>query len=719
MTVTPTARRVRRAPRATAAVVAILAAVTALALPTTGATAAPAPAPSPSVSPTQNVEPGTTVFTLAPVANGVVRPGDPLAVSLTMQNGTDAATGPLSVSLRLGRTALPDRDALRDWLSGISEGVAVEPIASATIESVAPGGENVTGIQLAPDDPALAGLAAGVYPLIASYETEAGIVTSTSAIIVPPGEQSVSPVAVLVPITAAPRSEGLLTADELIELTGPTGALTSQLDGVAGTEAILAVDPAIPAAIRVLGSFAPATATAWLERLDALPNTRFALQFGDADVSTEIEAGLPRPVGPTSLAAYMDPAAFLSDPEATPGPGDSPTPTPAITPPADPLDPVFPSLETLLSVGDGARPGVYWPADGSATAATIEALGGIPADEQPTLTVVPSASTAAGAEGRTVTAHATVGGAEALVFDSDVSRALRQGSTIEKSSLRAAPLTAATAYLAFATAEAGGAPVLVTVGRDADRSRIGLRTAVTTAAEAPQAAAVPLNVLTAVPAVEAEITAAAVAPERVAAASALFAQETELSRFATILDTPSVLTGPERAEILQLLAVSWITHEGWAAAVADHREQTVATLGAVELLPTSTIDLYGSSAGLRFWVRNDLPYPVNLVLYATPDNLRLDVQRENPVVATASSNTRVEVPVQARVGNGDVTLALQLRSPSFVAIGEPQSVDVTVRAEWEGFGIAALGVVVGGLLLFGIVRTVLRVRARRKGSEAA
>jgi uncharacterized membrane protein YcjF (UPF0283 family) len=118
-------------------------------------------------------------------------------------------------------------------------------------------------------------------------------------------------------------------------------------------------------------------------------------------------------------------------------------------------------------------------------------------------------------------------------------------------------------------------------------------------------------------------------------------------------------------------------------------------------------------------VRNDLPYPVNLVLYTTPDDLRIDVQRATPLVAGGSSNTRVEVPVQARVGNGEVTLALQLRSRASVAIGDGATVDVNVRAEWESVGIAALSIVIGGLLVLGVVRTVLRIRARRKRRAAA
>jgi hypothetical protein len=74
------------------------------------------------------------------------------------------------------------------------------------------------------------------------------------------------------------------------------------------------------------------------------------------------------------------------------------------------------------------------------------------------------------------------------------------------------------------------------------------------------------------------------------------------------------------------------------------------------------------------------------------------------------------VPVQARVGSGQVTVELQLRSRTHDDIGGPQFVEVTVRAEWEGIGIVVLSVLVGGFVLLGLLRTVLRLRARRRGS---
>ncbi len=50
----------------------------------------------------------------------------------------------------------------------------------------------------------------------------------------------------------------------------------------------------------------------------------------------------------------------------------------------------------------------------------------------------------------------------------------------------------------------------------------------------------------------------------------------------------------------------------------------------------------------------------------------------------------VEVPVQARVGNGEVSVDLQLRSRTFEPIGAPQYADVNVRADWEGIGLVVI-----------------------------
>lgn len=700
----------RRAPRLLAAVVTA-AAVLAGVLAPTSAIAAPEPSPTPTPTSTLAIEPGTTSFTLSPLANGVVRPGNALSVSISLQNATDTEVPSTPVTLSLGTAPLADRESLRAWLDG-SAARGIEPIATDALGAVAPDSSQVLGITVPADAPALVGRAPGVYPLVASYESPSGTVSSASAMIVPAEAGAEVGIGVVVPITAGPLGEGLLTAEQLTELTAPDGSLTAQLDAIADTDAILAVDPAIAAAIRVLGTAAPDAAKEWLARLESLPNSRFALQFGDADVTTQLEAGLPQPLEPTSFTAYMDPADFVS-------PTPTPTPTPTATPSSGTAEnSALPGRKELLSIGADARPGMYWPADGTADTGIVTTLAGMPVDGIAPLSVVPSATTLAGAAGSTVPAHGRVGNAGVLVYDSDVSTALDEASVSTESWLRGAPLTAATAYLAFAAADAAG-PLLVTIGRGDGRSRVDLDAAISAAFFAPGVTPRSLDALTAAEPVEVELADVGESAERVAVASGLFAGEGEITRFATILDEPSMLTGPERADILQLLGVAWIGDDEWSTAIESHREQTAETLDSVALLPTSPSDLYGSSAALRFWVRNDLAYPVNLVLYTTRDNLRLDVQSETTVVATPQSNTRIEVPVQARVGRGDVTLTLQLRSPAFVAIGSPETVEVNVMADWEGVGIVALAVLVGGLLVIGIVRTVLRIRRRRTERDAS
>ncbi len=201
----------------------------------------------------------------------------------------------------------------------------------------------------------------------------------------------------------------------------------------------------------MLGFAAPASATEWLTRLDALANSRFALQFGDADVAAQLQAGLSRPLRPLSLQAYMSPADFV--PAA-----DADTVTRPEHDGRDPNEPVYPTLSQLTDVG-GARAGVYWPGTGTATPpGRHRPRRRRRIDDRESLTLVPSTSTSAGADGSTVPGRAIAGEADLLVYDADVSRELHDASIEEQATLRGAPLTAAAAFLAFAVAETGGEP---------------------------------------------------------------------------------------------------------------------------------------------------------------------------------------------------------------------------------------------------------------------
>lgn len=697
MTVTspPSGSPVPRRPRTRRllATLATLALALGIAAPATAAAAAEAtPSPSASASP--------ATLAAAPAANGILRSGDSLSVVATLSAGSTGTTS-TPVALSLGRGPLTDDAALQRWLSGDATGVSVQQVATGTVDAASSGSQTTTTLSVPATDASLAGLAAGVYPVQVTA-TAAGL-SATSVIVVPADTGAQTPIALVVPITAAPMTRGLLTANELAELTAVDGALSAQLDAVDGTGATLAVDPAIPAAIRVLGSAAPPTAVAWLQRLLGLPNDRFALQFGDSDIASQLRAGLSGPLAPTSLQTYMSAADFTQ-----PAPAVSAASTPDPSPASTPGQPTYPSTAALLDIGT-STPNVYWPATGSAGSDTVAALGALGSADDPAHVLVPSTSVAGGAR----QAAAAVGGVSTPVYDAEVSRALADAAGQNDATFRGASLAAAQGYLALARATTGAQPVLAVLDRGTDRSRVSLRATLGLIATAPGFAGSRLAAVASAPASEITLTDPVVDDTRVGDVGALLDDEQVIDRFATILDQPELLTGRERAEVLQVTNISW-TGDAARQAVSDHRDATRTTLDSVGIL-SSDFRLVSSSAPLRPWVRNDLPWPVTVVLSVRPDDARLRVQPRTTVDAQASANTRVEVPVEARIANGEVSVDLQLFSPSGEPIGQPQAVDVEVRAEWESIGLIVIIVLVVAFLSLGVVRTV----ARRRRAAAA
>lgn len=639
----------------------------------------------------------TTELFVSAGLRGVVPIGAPVAATVTLRNSADEELSPARVALEVNRTALTDAESLTAWLSeGSFEGGFTSLLSTETLP-VPAASEMTTNVSITPEQ--LGALPAGVYPLRALLT---GATTSDqqhdqdAATVLVVTDAAAPQVGVLVPITATPASGALLAADELTELTGPEGALSAQLDAVAGTLAILAVDPAIPAAIRSLGVSAPQTAIDWLERLEALPNDRFLLQFGDADATTQAHAGEPALLEPLGLSAVLDEANFLA---VAPTIAPEPTPTPAVA-----EEPQIPTPDDLTAV-ERAAEGFLWPrADTTVDDLTLfdQFL------QAPTTTILPTSS-ASGAAG----ASATAGGHSLLLYDAAASAAFSEAAGEPDDLRRDALLTGASAQLFFASAHAPDAPLLVGLDRDETRTAAALRAAIDTASRAP----VDLDVLTAAPAASVSLTAE---PDesRAPALRTLLEEERQLSSFATILDEPQLLLSPERTRILRVIAVG-VPTEQFSSEFADHRRATERTLNAVGVQRPSNIQLFAANAELPVWVRNELPWAVNLNLSADPSDPRLDVQEVTPLVAQPQSNTRVKVPVSARVGSGQLDVELSLTSPIGVSIGSPEVARVAVRAEWENIGLIIFGGLAGLLILFGVVRTVRRKRREHAEADAA
>lgn len=628
---------------------------------------------------------------------GTVAPGSATTASVTVQNDSETRLSAGQVSIELNRTPLDDGQAVDAWLDDSDADGAFDEIGTDAISGVDPDGAVTASLTIAQES--LAELAPGVYPLRASLsavqDDDAEAISSTSVLVVTAAPTA--PVAVMVPITATPQDGALLTAEELAALTGADGDLTAAIDGVAGTSAVLAIDPAIPAAIRALGSAAPAQAVEWLRQLDALPNERFALQFADADATTQSQAGLPELLKPTTLAPFLSPGNFAA---TTVAPGATPTAAPS---PSPTEGPVLPDDETLTVV-EGAVPGILWPRTDLSTAdlALFSAyVGG-------TATTVLSSSSVGGAVG----AHATIGDADALIADAAASDALSRAAGEGDTAVRQGWLAEASARLYLSGLDSAGAPLLVALDRDENRPADALKETIS----AVDSFGVGLEAVRTAPAATAALTTE---PDtsRGTSLQQMLASEGPLTQFASVLDDPQLLLGPKRIQIMRATAVG-LSGDGFEDAVADVDAATADTLDAIDIPPASTIQLLSANADLPFSVRNELPWPVNVTLTVLPSDTRLEVQRVTPWVIQPGTTTRVKVPVSARVGSGEVSLRLELSSPTGVPISQPETVRVSVRAEWETIGLAVFGGLIVLLLGLGIIRTVRR-RRRESAEEAA
>lgn len=658
-------------------------------------------------------EPSSVELLLSAGVRGTVAPGTATTASITVQNDAESELSSGRITLEINRTPLTDEAAVTTWLSDSDATGDFEQLGADTVAPVDAEASATTSLFLPPE--VLGDLAPGVYPLRATLsgaetdgQDDAPSVTSTSVLVVTAAASP--PVAVLVPITATPADGALLTAEELSALTAPDGALTAAVEGVRGTSAILAIDPAIPAAIRVLGSSAPQSAREWLQLLDALPNERFALQFGDADATTQAQAGLPALLQPTTLAPFLTLSSFTEPPDETPtatpaptpasvptdGSEPAPAPTPSDEPTPQPTDgPVLPDDAQLTAI-EGATPGILWPRSDVSTA-DLDAFSTYLTDGAVTVL----SSSAVGGAGGT---HADVDAHSVLVTADAASDALSRAASVDDTAARQQWLAEASAHLAVAAQASPGTPLLIGLDRDETRTADALRDAVASV----DSLGFGLAEVLAVPATPATLSTEP-DPARATALQRMLESEVVLGDFSTILDDGQVLLSPKRIQIMRATAVG-LTEKGFDEAVSGVNEATTQTLNAVDIPPASTIQLLSANADLPFSVRNDLPWPVNIELTVKPSDPRLDVQPVTPWTIQAGTTTRVKVPVSARVGSGEVTLTLSLSSPTGVPISEPERVRVSVRAEWETIGLAAFGGLIVLLLGLGIIRTIRRRR---------
>jgi hypothetical protein len=344
-------------------------------------------------------------------------------------------------------------------------------------------------------------------------------------------------------------------------------------------------------------------------------------------------------------------------------------------------------------------------------------------------TILDSANTNAADLDTTPAAALPVSGGTALVSDDGVSLALRAAADATSDDARSAAMASLNAQLALISTEKGSANrvLLATLGRDWPPS--GFRAGQTFSAldSMPWVQSVSLRTALQAPTTEGlAMVDKAEAPERIARVQQLRDTEARLAAFASVLSDPATLTGSARNGFLALLGIGWLGPQNdWPSAVDAAMKKNNAILRSVAIAPIGTITVASAQSLIPITVTNDYTQPVNVVLRATASNGRIEVDSDTAKTIPAKASAKVLVPVKAKLGNGKVTLRLQLFSPPSAngtpqqAIGDPQSASVDVHADWEGLGALIIGILVVALFGFGLVRSILRRRRERHEADAA
>ncbi|WP_185275656.1 DUF6049 family protein [Leifsonia shinshuensis] len=653
---------------------------------------------------------------------GVLAPGQELVTSVTVTNPTDTAYTAGSVSLWLDPQARTSRADLASWLTSTSAVSDRVDLGKATVPILEPGSSVVVRVTVpAAAVPFSGRTTSAVYGIGASVAAGQQTANARGSVVWSPPEAATrSDVAVVMPIVSPSTGDGLISAQDLTTFTAPNGVLTRDLDGLQNHATVaIGIDPMILASIRALGNAAPASATAWLDRLSALPNDTFSLGYGDADVAGQIQAGLPAPLQPTALGYALDPKNFSPTPTAI-GEPQTPTATPAATPSPTPTPgtgtgPALPTLDRLLAWDYSIR-GVAWPGDDTLRSADLAPLAAAGLG-----TVIASGSnTNADKLDSTQNAPFHSGSSTLASTDQRLSEAIRQAVSAPSDLAWNTAMSKLNAQLQLVSAE-GTTPRHLLLALDRSWPSSGTQLQRTLDALFTSQFASPSTfpaVLASAPSSELTLTDSQESQTRIDSIHLLLQDEKSVDEFATILADPTTLTGQTRAQLLTLLAVSWQNpRTDWTAAVTASRQATVKTLHSVHILPTENVNLVSAQGSIPFTVSNELSTEaVTVVLSASPSNSRLEIDAPTTKTIPQDSRATMLVPVKAKVGNGQVILSLQLYSPTGVPIGDPSSVTVDVHADWEGIGALIFGGLLVLLFGFGIVRNILR---RRKGPDGA
>ncbi|WP_139415661.1 DUF6049 family protein [Agromyces laixinhei] len=686
------------------------------------------PTPSAATAAEEPAAAGSVTLRIAPTVSTTIAPDATVTLEVEVRNAT---TEPVSAgALRVVRSDsdIDEPGEVDAWLAQAPEPVV--DVAAAELTSIdgtiaseaatavlAPGESDTVSVTLPPEalDPIdtspVLGFGAELLVDGRLVATAAEVAANANAPVTGP-----TSLAVVVPVTVPPTASGLLGADDLATWTSPFGLLSRQLDALVGRPVTIAVDPRIIASIRALGSAAPVSAVAWLERLAGLPNEIFPLAYADADVAAQAQIGMPALLAPTSFTDALDPANFTAEAGGAADPGvpdgdgaTSPAPTPTT-----PATGELPTAEALLA-WPYTRTDLAWPADDTVAAGDLAVFGA----SGLTTSILAPGNVEPGVQW--ANASSTVDGASAVVADARLTPPLREATEAQSDiEWRAATGRLGAELALIGTSAEPRGTLLATLSRSAGAQSARVSATLDAVTANPLVAAASLTDVVGAPPVARTLIDAPEAQPRLDNVARIIRADESVAAFATMLDDPGELTGPTRRDALALLDVGWIADiPAWEAAVGGWLVAQSRTLDSVSVVPSSLINVVSSETGVPTTILNALPYPVTVIVNVAPSNGRLVVEDQVTVTIAPESRGTATVPVAAGIGNGAVTLSVSLTSPTGVPIGVPVAIPANVQADWEGLGAAIIGIIVVVFFGLGIWRNIRRLRTRRAEAAAS
>jgi hypothetical protein len=522
--------------------------------------------------------------------------------------------------------------------------------------------------------------------------------------------------ALLVPLTVRPTATGLIDSATLAADTAPLGVLTRQLDAIIDTPAVIGIDPMIIASIKVLGNAAPASALAWLQRLSTATNEVFALAYADADLASLARVDALQLRDPTGFDFAIDKSHFGPAVTASPTSNagvSTPSPSPSPTPLDSGATPALPTSTNDVLDWAYTLKNIAWPAEDTVVGADLAKFSGA-GYKQVVLSSTNLSSTDSGL--------VDLSGIQGIVSDAGITSLVRSAVYAVGAGTLQDAVTRLNSALAGMEAVSPGRTVVATLDRRWPTA--GLNVAALYADLQTQTS---VNTVGLSEVLEGDHPAAQVTDEagdasRVGELRSVLDALTQESSFATVANTPALVTEPRRLQLLSLLAVAWLRPEsGLTTATENWSTQADAFLAESATLRSSVRIVTGSSlfvgaghTNIPVTVSNASTVPVTVYVNVVSPSSALQVQKQNVALTVEpGSSNKAAIPVQA-LTNRKVVTTVTLSSVTGVAIGSPDYVNVDLQPGWEGIGttivIVLLVLIFGG----GIIRNILKRRRERR-----